>query len=264
LGRGYSYIGYNLKNPLFKDKRVRQALTHLVDRKRILKDIYHNLGEIVTGPFFYNSSSYDKSIKPYAFDIGKAKKLLTSAGWKDSDNDGILDKDGKKFTFTFMQISGSTNQQKIIPLIKEDMAKAGIDVKIQVFEWAVYIQRLNQKNFDVCFLGWTTGYEADPYQVWHSSEADKTPSSNHISFKNAKADRLILEIRKTFDPVKRAKLCHKFQALLHEEQAYTFMFATYNLIAQSNRYRNVKVFPLGLETEIMWTPINKQEKVSGL
>jgi len=264
LGRGYSYIGYNLKNPLFKDKMVRRALTHLIDRKRILKDIYHDLGEIVTGPFFYASRSYDKSIKPYVFDIAKAKKILAKAGWKDNDGDGILDKNGQKLSFTFMQIASSPNQKKIIPLIKEDMAKAGIDMKIQVLEWAVYLQRLEQKTFEVCFLGWTTGYEADPYQVWHSSQADKKHSSNHIGFKNAKADRLIVEIRKTFDNKKRAELCHKFQKLLHEEQPYTFLFATYNLIAQSNRYRNVKVFPLGLETNIMWTPKSKQEKITGI
>ena len=264
LGRGYSYIGYNLKNPLFQDKMLRRALTHLVDRKRILKDIYHNLGVIVTGPFFYKSPAYDKSIKPYAFDIEKAKKILSKAGWKDNDGDGILDKNGKKLSFTFMQIASSQTQKKIIPLIKEDMAKAGIEVNIQVFEWAVYIQRLNQKNFDVCFLGWTTGYEADPYQVWHSSQADKKHSSNHISFKNAEADQLIAEIRRTFDNKKRAKLCHKFQKILHEEQPYTFLFANYNLIAQSNRYRNVKVFPLGLKPEIMWTAKSKQEKVTGI
>jgi peptide/nickel transport system substrate-binding protein len=172
LGHRYAYIGYNLTNPLFKDKRVRLAMTHLVDREKILKDVLHDLAKIVTGPFFYNSPAYDKSIEPYKFSIEKAKKLLAEAGWKDTDGDGILDKDGKKFSFTFMQTSGSVIQQKIIPMIKEDMAKAGIDMKIQVFEWAVYIQRLEQKDFDVCLLAWTTGYEADPYQIWHSSQAD--------------------------------------------------------------------------------------------
>ena len=264
LSRSYSYIGYNLNNPLFKDKRVRRALTHLVDRKRILKDIYHNLGKIVTGPFFYNSPSYDKSIKPYDFDIAKARELLAEAGWKDTDGDGILDKNGRKFSFTFMQIANHPTQKKIIPLIKEDMAKAGIDVQIQVLEWAVYLQRLEQKTFEACTLGWSMGYEGDPYQIWHSSQADKKHTSNHIGFKNAEADRLIIEIRKTFDNKKRAELCHEFQKLLHEEQPYTFLITSYALIAQSNRYRNVKVFPLGLETEIMWTPKNKQEKVTGI
>ena len=263
LGHGYSYIGYNLKNPLFKDKRVRQALTHLVDRKEILKHVLHDLAEIVTGPFFYNSSAYDKSIKPYAFDVAKAKKLLAEAGWKDTDGDGILDKDGKKFSFTIMQIASSQLQKKMIPMIKEDMAKAGVDMKIQILEWAVCLDRLNQKNYDVCFLGWTTGYDADPYQVWHSSQANKTHSSNHISFNNKEADRLIVEIRRTFDPEKRAELCHKFHKLLHEEQPYTFLFASYSLIAQSNRYRNVRVFPLGLDSEIMWTPKKEQKKVTG-
>ncbi|MDD5698704.1 MAG: peptide-binding protein [Victivallaceae bacterium] len=264
LGHSYSYIGYNLNNPLFQDKRVRRALTQLVDRKKILREVYHDLGKIVTGPFFYNSSAYDKSVQPYAFDIEKARRLLAEAGWKDTDGDGILDQNGRKFTFTFLQISGSVTQQKIIPIIKEDMAKAGIDMKIQVLEWAVYLQRLEEKNFDVCSLGWTTAYEADPYQVWHSSQADRKHSSNHISFRNAEADRLIVAIRRTFDPVKRTELCHQFHRLIHEEQPYTFLFAPYELIAQSSRYRNVKIFPLGLETQIIWTPKKQQRKIPGI
>ena len=263
LAQSYAYIGYNQKNPLFKDKRVRQAMTHLVDRRKILEEVLHGLAKIVTGPFFYNSKAYDKSVKPYEFDIAKAKKLLAEAGWKDTDGDGILDKDGKKFSFTFMQISGSVSQQKIIPMIKEDMAKAGIDMQIQVFEWAVYIQRLENKNFDVCFLAWSLSYEADPYQIWHSSQADKLHTSNHISFKNKEADRLITEIRKTFDTEKRIELCKQFHRLLHEEQPYTFLYAPYSLIAQSSRYRNVRVFPLGLDSEIMWTPKKLQKKVTG-
>ncbi|MDD4180158.1 MAG: ABC transporter substrate-binding protein [Victivallaceae bacterium] len=258
LNRNYFYIGYNLTNPLFSDRNVRLALTHLVDRERILKDIYYGLGQIVTGPFYNESPYNDQAIAPWPFDIAKAVKILNDAGWRDTDNDGILDKDGQKFQFTIMSVANHPIQTRMLPIIKEDMAKAGIDMKIQSFEWSVYVQRLEQKNFEVCTLGWRGGYESDPYQIWHSSQAELLGSSNHIGFKNAEADRLIEEIRVEFDFEKRVKLANKLHRLLHEEQPYTFLFAPDSLLAIARRYQNVHKFPLGIADDIIWTPNNQQ------
>ncbi len=258
LNRVYSYIGYNQQNPLFQDRRVRQALTHLVNRDRILKDIYYGLGRVVTGPFYYESPYNDLSIKPWPFDVVKAKQLLAEAGWKDTDGDGIVDKGGIKFEFTIMEVANHPIQTRMLPLIKEDMAKAGIDMKIQSFEWSVYIQRLEQKKFDACTLGWSSPYESDPYQIWHSSEADKPASSNHIGFRSKEADKLIEAMRVEFDFDKRIKLAHQFQQLLHDEQPYTFLVASDSLVAIASRYQNVRLFPLGIPSTIVWTPASEQ------
>ena len=242
LAPSYFYIGYNLKKELFQDRRVRQALTMLVDRERIVRDIFRNEAEIITGPFFKNSKYYDSAIKPYPFDIEKAKKLLADAGWRDSDGDGILDKDGKKFEFTILAVSSHPIQEKMLPIIKEDMAKAAIDMKIQTIEWSVYLQKLQNRDFEVCTLGWAMPYESDPYQLWHSSQADILGSSNHIGFNNKKADELIEKLRQTFDMNERIKLAHEFHQLIHEEQPYTFLVAPYSLGAVSERYHNVRIF----------------------
>ena len=242
LAPSYFYIGYNLKKELFKDRRVRQALTMLVNRERIVRDIFRNEAEIVTGPFFRNSKYYDSAIKPYPFDVEMAKKLLAEAGWLDSDGDGILDKDGKKFEFTILAVSSHPIQEKMLPIIKEDMAKAAIDMKIQTIEWSVYLQKLQNRDFEVCTLGWSVPYESDPYQLWHSSQADILGSSNHIGFNNPEADALIEKLRQTFDMNERIKLAHEFHQLIHEEQPYTFLVAPYSLGAVSERYHNVRIF----------------------
>ncbi len=248
----YSYLGYNQKNDLFKNKNVRKALTHLVDRKRILKDVYHNLGKITTGTFFINSAAYDKSIKPYPFSVKKAKELFAKAGWSDSNGDNILDKDGKNFEFTILSVSSSETQKKMLPIMKEDMERAGVIMNIQKVEWSVYIQRLEKKTFDVCCLGWGLSFESDPYQLWHSSGADKDHSSNHISFKNAKADELIEKIRVEFNLEKRIKLYHQFHQLIHEEQPYTFLFSRLALVGMNKKIQNTKIFPQGMPSRIMW------------
>lgn len=251
LSQSYFYIGYNLKNELFQDKKVRQALTMLVDRERIVRDIFRNEAEIITGPFFKNSKYYDNNIKPYPFDIEKAKQLLTEAGWRDSDGDGILDKDGKKFEFTILAVSSHPIQEKMLPIIKEDMAKAAVDMKIQTIEWSVYLQKLQKREFEVCTLGWSVPYESDPYQLWHSSQADLLNSSNHIGFKNKQADELIEKLRRTFDIKERIRLAHEFHQLIHDEQPYTFLVAPYSLGAVSERYGNLRIFSNSVPS-IIW------------
>ena len=129
-------------------------------------------------------------------------------------------------------------------------------------EWSVCVQRLEKKSFEMCALGWAGGIKSDPYQLWHSSQADIEGSSNHIRFKNPEADRLIEAIRATFDLKERIRLCHEFQALLHEEQPYTFLIVPESLSALSGRYRNVRVFPLGVNEECFWTPRAEQRAVA--
>jgi peptide/nickel transport system substrate-binding protein len=260
--RVYRYIGYNLRNALFKDRRVRVALTHLVNRKRIIKDVYHGLARIVTGNFFIGTPYNDKSVKPYQFSVAKAKRLFAEAGWSDSDGDGILDKGGVKFDFTMLAPSNSPKYDKILPIVKEDMAKAGVVLRIRKVEWSVFVQMIGEKKFETCILGWGMGFESDPYQLWHSSQADLKESSNFIGFKNTEADKLIEKIRVCFDVRKRIELCHKFHRLLHKEQPYTFLLSPDALTAQSARYKNVRVFPGGPEEKIMWVPKKQQKTMS--
>jgi peptide/nickel transport system substrate-binding protein len=261
MGHAYFYIGYNLNNPLFQDRTVRRALTHLVNRERIASEVFFDLAVVTSGPFFIESPYYDSSVEPYPFSIEKGRELFADAGWRDTDGDGILDKDGKKFEFTILAVAGHPTQSKMLPIIKEDMEKAGVVMRIANVEWPVYTQRLETKSFEVCTLGWTSDLEPDPYQLWHSSQAEIPSSSNHIGFKNPEADRLIEEIRVCFDLQERIRLCHEFHRLLHEEQPYTFLFSRNSLLALSARYRNVREFPLGVEPKTFWTPTEAQKRI---
>lgn len=258
--RAYSYIGYNQKNPLFQDKKVRQALTYLVDREKILKVAYNGLGRIVSGPFFIDSPYYNKAVKPYEFSPEKAKALLKEAGWEDHDGDGILDKDGKKFEFNALSVTTSTIQEKMFPIIDEDMKKAGISMNINKVEWSVFVQRLDQKKFDVVSLAWALPLDPDPTQIFHSSGADIESSSNHISFKNKEVDELLGKLRECFDQKERIRICHEIHRILSDEQPYTFLFCPEELVGINTRYENVRLFPEYpvVPEDIMWIPKDKQ------
>ena len=246
----YSYIGYNQKNPLFRDRRVRRALTMLVDRERIIRDIMNNLATPIKGPFPVLSRYGDPALKPLPYDPAQAKKLLAEAGWRDTDGDGILDKDGKKFSFTILQVAGHPTQMRMFPMIKESFAAAGIDMNIQALEWSVYLERLNSRDYDACSLGWSTSFDPDPYQVWHS-QGIAPPGSNHICYSNPELDKLIEKLRGTFDPKERIRISRGIERIIHEDQPYTFLYAPFSLVALRTHYGNVKLFPGGLESLIL-------------
>ncbi len=242
---GYSFIGWNMTRPFFSDKRVRRAMTMLVNREDILQKLNFGLGRIVTGPFYIETKDYDPNVKPLPYDPMAAKKLLAEAGWKDHDGDGILDKDGKPFRFEFLIPSGRKFAERLATILKEDLQKVGIEMEIRRIEWAVFIKNLDERNFDAVTLSWVFGFEQDPYQVWHSSQAEK--GSNFVGFKNAEADRLIEKGRTEFDRDKRAALYRKLSDLIDDEQPYTFLFSSPSLVALQKRFTNVKVYPAGMD-----------------
>ena len=176
----------------------------------------------------------------------------------------MLEKDGRKFVFTILQVASHPIQQRMLPMIKESMAKAGVRMQILPVEWSVMLQRIDKRNFEACTLGWTISLDPDMFQLFHSSLADKEGSGNLVGYKNKELDRLIEELRRTFDEKERVRICHRIGAIFHADQPYTFLFTPYSLVALSGRYRNARVFPGGLADEILWVPRTQQLKVPGL
>jgi peptide/nickel transport system substrate-binding protein len=253
----YSYIGWNSARPYFSDKRVRKAMTYLVNRKLILEKIMYGLGAVVTNPFYINSPEYDKDIKPIPYDPEEAKKLLAEAGWIDHDGDGIRDKDGVKFSFEFLVPNESETGEKIATILKEELDNIGIQMEIRKTEWAVFTSRLNERKFDAVTLAWSMGVESDPYQIWSSTQAEK--GSNFVGFKNAEADKLIEEARKEFDKKKRIELYRRFSEIVHDEQPYTFLFCRKSTVAVDRRFSNVIVHPLGIDPSEWYVPLPLQK-----
>lgn len=264
--QSWSYVGYNQQRPLFQDRQVRVALTHLIDRQRILDEVYLGLGSIISGPFIPTSPYYNHDVQPLPFNIDTARKMLADAGWEDTDGDGLLDKDydgsgvRKPFQFTFIIPSSSVLSRKIAAIIEQDMLKAKIKVDIKPIEWSVYTQLLDKREFDVCSLGWVGGVEGDPYQIWHGSGANRESSSNHIGYNSPEANRLIEEGRRTVDKLKRYEIYHKLHEVIAEDQPYTFLIAGTATIAQSKRFRNAIVYKGGqMSTLLQWVPRSMQQ-----
>jgi peptide/nickel transport system substrate-binding protein len=242
----YTYVGYNEDRPIFKDKLVRQALAHAINREAIIKSIYFNYARPVQSPILSRRPESDTTLPIIPFDLAKAKSLLAQAGWNDTDGDGVLDKviNGRKTPFKFQILLNSGNERrKSMGLIfVQDLKKIGVDASTQSIDWALFLDRTRDGDYDAYIGGWAAGVtEGDMYQIWHSASAARG-GSNYVRFKNARVDELIEQIRSEFDFEKRKVHYQEIQKIIHEEQPYNFLVAERMTGAYNNRFENVAFY----------------------
>jgi peptide/nickel transport system substrate-binding protein len=252
LSGAYRYIGWNADRPFFEDKRVRRAMTLAFNREQILKDVFVGLGVLITGPFSPDAPYVDPTVQPIPYDLEAAKKLLTEAGWTDSDGDGLRDKafhagePRKPFSFTFVVPTGIKESLVLANILRDDLLKIGVKMNIETAEWSLFLKRMDEKNFDAYAAAWTTGWDEDLFQIWHSSQADIPKGSNRIGFRNKEADRIIEALRAAFAPEERKQLFQAFHRLVADEQPYSFFSAKKTTICTWKEVENVvfsKQFP---------------------
>jgi len=246
LAFAYTYLGYNLKNPLFTDKRVRQAISYAIKKDEIVSGVLLGLGKPATGPYKPGTWAYNDKVKIYSYDPAKARALLKEAGWADTNGDGVLEKDGKPFVFEILTNQGNETRQKCAEIIQRQLKEVGITAKIRVLEWSAFVTDfINKRRFDAVILGWTIPLDPDAYDVWHSSKT-APEELNFVSYKNSEADEMLEKGRGTFDQAERKKYYDRFQEILAEDQPYTFLYVPDDLIIINNRIRGVEPAPIGI------------------
>ncbi len=242
----YIYLGYNLEDARFQDRRVRQALTLAINKKEIIEGVLLGLGKEATGPYKPGTWYYNPNVPKFSYDPARAKALLAEAGWQPGP-DGILAKDGKPFEFTILTNQGNTLRQRTAEIIQRRLRDVGIRVKVRTVEWATFINEfINKGHFEAVLLGWNTGLDPDQYDIWSSTKT-KPGELNFIHYKNPEVDKLLEEGRHTFDKEKRRQAYFRLQEILAEDQPYTFLFVPDALPAISKRFHGIKPAPAGID-----------------
>jgi len=261
LSFSYTYLGYNLERPLFRDRRVRQALTHAINKQELIDGVLLGLGQPATGPYKPDTWVYKQDVKRYPYDPERARALLAEAGWSDSDGDGTIDKDGTPFSFTIVTNQGNDLRAKTGEIIQRRFREVGVEVKLRVIEWASFLKEfINPGNFDATILGWSTGPEPDQYNIWHSSKTGPR-ELNFVKFKNREVDEQLELGRRTFDQTERKQHYDRIQEILAEEQPYTFLYVGESLPAVARRFRGIEPAPAGITHNfIKWyVPASEQK-----
>lgn len=252
------YIAWNNKTVFFKDRLVRLAMTHMVDRNAVVEYLLKGGGEISTGPFYIYGQQYNKSIEPWPYDIERARELLDQAGWVDTDGDGIRDKNGVPFRFKFSYSTGRAFYVQLAKLLKDAAAKVGVDVIPDPYEWSVFVEKIHNRDFESISLGFGGTIEYDPYQQFHSDQISNR-GDNITGFSNPRVDKLIDIARRTLPPDERYALYHKFHKMIHKEQPYTFLYTRPERAFISRRFENVIIHKAGIDSHEWYVPKEKQK-----
>lgn len=240
LSSAYTYLGFNMRHPFFKDKRVRRAISCAISREELVQGALLGQGVAAFGPYKPGTAYYHPELKPVKQNTEMAKALLAEAGFADTDGDGILDKDGKPLSFIILTNQGNNERILAATIIQRELKAVGIAVQVRTVEWAAFINEfVNKGSFDAVILGWTITPDPDLYQVWHSSQA--VPGGlNFTGFISKELDVLLEEGRRTQNEDLRRQLYYRVQELLDEEQPYCFLYVPYALPVLSAKFQGIE------------------------
>ena len=242
----YTYMGFNLKHPFFKDRRVRQAIACAIDKSELVDVVLFGLGSPATGPYVPNTWPYNPGVKKYEYNPAMARQLLKEAGWEDADGDGILEKDGRPFEFTIRTNMGNSLRMNTATIIQWRLAKVGIKVKIEAIEWSTFVNEfIDKRRFEAVILGWSIGLDPDQYDIWHSSKT-KEKEFNFVSYGNPEVDELLEKGRRTFAVEERKKAYFRIQEILADELPYIFLYVPDATPIVNNRFKGIQPSPIGI------------------
>lgn len=236
----------NNSHELFEDVRVRQAISHAIDKQTIIDNVFLGFATEGTGPLIPALEPYyNPDVKTYPFDPEKAKELLAEAGWKDTDGDGILDKDGKPFRFEISSIQGNSTIERSSIIIQQNLKDIGLDPYIRGYEFSSFIadvrdNREGPKMFNSYFCWMTPEPEPDGISSYfHSSAA--LSGSNFTVYRNARVDELLDKGGMIYDLAERTEIYHEIQEILAEEVARLFVTFPDELYAVRKNIEGVQV-----------------------
>lgn len=220
-----SFQGFamNLRREPYNDKRVRKALAHLLDRKRMNQTIMFDQYALTSSywPDLWDEEHPNPNVET-EFDVEKARALLAEAGWKVNPSSGKLEKNGKPFVMNFLTRDPTTT--KFLLVYEEALKDVGIELKIDQKDWAAWANDMDEYNFDITWAAWGASPIKDPEGMWDSAAADLKAGNNITGFKNAEVDALIEQTREVFDVAKRHEIIRKIDQILFEETPYILLW----------------------------------------
>lgn len=226
------YMGMNLREEIFQDKRVRQAITYAIDRKTMVEKLLEGRATIIDAPLLPQSWAYpnDGSLNDYAYNPDKAKELLKEAGWEDRDGDGVIENEaGTPFKVTLQYPVGNKIREQSAPIIQSNLKDVGIEVELDLKEFATLLDKVMANHeFDLYLMGSSLDSDPDPKPIWHSTSAsDEKGNSawNIVGFRNEEADKLMDSALATTDIKERQEFYKQFCMIVNEEAPEVLLYA---------------------------------------
>ena len=250
---GYNYIGFNLREPKFQDKKVRQALTYALNRQGFIDNFFQGYAILTNTHASPVSWAYpdESKLNSYEFNLDKAKQLLDEAGWKMNESTGIREKDGVPMEIRWMTTADSKYVDSLIPIVKENWGELGIKVTPELMEFSTLSDKVKQKNdFDIYDMSWSMSVDPDPSWVFSKSQ-DVPGGFNSVGWHPDKSEELIKKGIETTDQEERKKIYQEWNELINDEVPYIFLGSNKACSVVSSRVKGLELSAFkGLSSQI--------------
>lgn len=233
------YLGFNVEEKPFDNKKVRQALNHAVDKQALVDSFYAGNGKPAKNPMPQTIEGFNDDIDAYDFDLEKAKEMLADAGYPDGFE---------------MELWAMNNPrpylpqpQKIAEAIQSSFGKIGVKVKIKPMEWSTYIEKLTDGESPAFLMGWTgDNGDADNflYTLLHKDAID---SNNMSRYSNDKVNKMLKQAQTEADDDKRMDEYKKAQEIIHDDAPWIPLVYAEEPLAGNANLEDYQPNPTGSE-----------------
>ncbi len=236
-GRLTGQIYWNLERPLFSDRRVRRALSCAIDREAFVSGLLHGYARPAASPLPPALWAHDDSLPPDPYDPELAARLLDEAGWRDTDGDGIRDREGRPFRFTLLTRKGDPVRENGAVVIRDNLAAIGVDVRTRVMELSSAVALLRRGEFDAYLGVFSSRLTVDPSPLLSAAGRDKF---NYGHYASSRADSLLAAALACRDRARARRLWQRWQRWIAYDEPMAFLYYPDIIVAYNRRLRDVR------------------------
>ncbi|BDC02902.1 TPA: ABC transporter substrate-binding protein [Clostridium perfringens] len=247
MQNGYGYIGLNYGSDKVKDPKVRQALLYGLNREGFMQSYYQGYGQVYNSHILPTSWAYNPDVPKYEYNPEKAKELLDEAGWKDTNGNGVRDKDGVELELQWLTYTGSKYVDALIPIVQQSWEQIGVKVTPELMEFGTMMDKVNNREYDIFNGAWNLSIDPDPSGIFAISQ-DVPGGFNNIGWRNEEADKLLKEGKGTTNQEERKKAYAEWQLKFSEDVPYILLGNAQEMFAS-----NARVKGYNPSTYIDWT-----------
>ncbi len=245
----YYFLAVNHSIPKLQDPRVRQALSHVLDKNAIVASILAGAGQVATGPIHpFLGDYYNPNVQTYAYDPDAAAQLLTDAGWTKGDDGILVNAAGERFTLLINGPKGYPVLEQVLVYAQSEFQQLGIEVTLDIPEWTVHLEQYHDLKYDLLVQWWVTPPDPDLYDHYYS-----TSSSNWWAYNNPELDPLLIEARSQADHAARVELVHQIQTMVALDLPVLYLYHVQEIQALSSRTQGL--VEMGYRDALTWSEL---------
>ena len=255
----YSFVGFNFRDPLdptrphplFAQRELRRALTRAVDRNKLVKSVFDTMAYTAVGPYTRGLSTADTTIPQILYDTVAARKTLDSLGWRDDNDDGVRERNGKPLRFTLLVPSSSSFRVRIALLLQEELRRVGVDMKVEPLEFNTWSERQDGGRYDATFGAWTMDPSPSGIRQTFTTAGAAPGGLNYGKYRNPAFDAVVDSALRTMKPDEARKAFRRAYETIVQDAPAIFM---YELPGLAGAHRRLQM--TGMRADAWWAGLS--------